>query len=89
MCKVTVSTYDFFKKFPNEEAARLHLEQKRWHGEPVCPKCGCIENQYKQKRDGKEGYSSTITARLFIPSVQVRSLNAPMCRCTNGCTRSI
>jgi len=56
MCKVTVSTYDFFKKFPNEEAARLHLEQKLWNSKPVCPKYGCIENQYKQKRNGKEGY---------------------------------
>ena len=56
MCKITVSTYNFFKLFPDEEAARLHLEQKRWNGEPSCPKCGCVERQYKQRRDGKEGY---------------------------------
>jgi hypothetical protein len=26
----TISLYEFFKKFPNEEAARLYFEEKRW-----------------------------------------------------------
>jgi transposase-like protein len=56
MCKVTISTYEFFKKFPDENTARLHLEQKRWNSKAVCPKCGCIESQWKQSRDGKDGY---------------------------------
>jgi transposase-like protein len=80
MCKVTISIYDFFKLFPDEEAARLHLERKRWGGSPVCPKCGCTEQQYKQKRAGKEGYflcyhckavytvrTSTIFERSHVP----------------------
>jgi transposase-like protein len=56
MCKVTISTYEFFKIFPDENAARKHLEQKLWNGDPVCPHCGCVDKQYKQTRDGKEGY---------------------------------
>ena len=35
-----VSIYDFFQKFPDEEAARLYLEKKRWNGSIVCPHCG-------------------------------------------------
>ncbi|MCL2178090.1 MAG: IS1595 family transposase [Cystobacterineae bacterium] len=56
MCKVTVSTYEFLKRFPNEEVARKHIEQKRWNGEPTCPHCGGVDKQYKKRRDGKEGY---------------------------------
>lgn len=36
----TISLYDFFAKFPNEESARLYFENKRWSGETVCPHCG-------------------------------------------------
>lgn len=56
MCKVTISAYELMKNFPDENSARLYLEQRRWKGNPICPKCGCIENQYKQVRNGKEGY---------------------------------
>lgn len=40
MCKVTISAFEFFKRFPDERAARLHIERQRWNGRPVCPKCG-------------------------------------------------
>ncbi len=56
MCKVTISTYELMKKFPDEESARLYLELRRWNGTPTCPKCGCIDKQYKQTRGGKAGY---------------------------------
>jgi len=35
-----ISLYDFFQKIPDEEAARLYLEEKRWEGKPCCPHCG-------------------------------------------------
>ena len=38
--KVTISAYEFLKLFPDETAARLHLERRRWKGKPVCPLCG-------------------------------------------------
>jgi transposase-like protein len=56
MCKVTISVYDFMKKFPDADSARLYLEKLRWNGKPTCPKCGGIDRQYKQKRKGVEGY---------------------------------
>jgi len=36
----TISTFEFFQKFPNEEAARLHFEGRRWGDTPVCGHCG-------------------------------------------------
>ena len=36
----TLSTFEFFKKFPDEEAARKFFEAKRWGDEPVCGHCG-------------------------------------------------
>ena len=37
--KVTISHYEFLKKFPDETAARTYLEQRRWPNGPVCPHC--------------------------------------------------
>lgn len=36
----TLSLYDFFKKFPNEESARLYFENRRWSAGTYCPHCG-------------------------------------------------
>lgn len=38
----TVSLYQFFQRFPNEEAARLYFENNRWAGEVSCPHCGSV-----------------------------------------------
>lgn len=56
MCKVTVSAYEFLKKFPNEESARQYLEDLRWKGNSVCPHCGSAAKMHKQSRNGVEGY---------------------------------
>jgi transposase-like protein len=54
MCKVTVSTYEFLKKFPDQETAREYIEQKRWAGAPACPFCASTTRI--QKRVIKGGY---------------------------------
>jgi len=36
----TLSFFELFKKFPNEEAARLHFEAGRWADGKFCPHCG-------------------------------------------------
>jgi len=46
----TVSLYQFFERFPNEEAARTYFETNRWGDEAYCGHCGStkvavIENQ--------------------------------------------
>lgn len=38
----TVSLYQFFARFPDENAARLYCEQNRWAGEVSCPHCGSL-----------------------------------------------
>lgn len=38
----TVSLYQFFARFPDENAARLYFEQNRWAGEVSCPHCGGV-----------------------------------------------
>jgi transposase-like protein len=36
----TLSTFEFFKKFPDEESARKYFENQRWQGEAACGHCG-------------------------------------------------
>lgn len=38
----TISLYEFFAKFPNEESARLYFEDKRWSVTKCCPHCGSL-----------------------------------------------
>lgn len=38
----TVSLFQFFERFPNEEAARKHFEANRWSGQVSCPHCGSL-----------------------------------------------
>lgn len=38
----TLSTFEFFQKFPDEEAARSFFETRRWADEPVCGHCGSV-----------------------------------------------
>ena len=39
----TLSTFEFFQKFPNEEAARQFFENRRWGSEAVCGHCGSVD----------------------------------------------
>jgi transposase-like protein len=38
----SISLYQFFQRFPNEEAARQYFERNRWNGEAHCPHCGSL-----------------------------------------------
>ena len=38
----TVSLYQLFQRFPDEESARLYFERNRWAGEVSCPHCGSL-----------------------------------------------
>lgn len=39
----TISFYQFFQQFPDEEAARKFFENKRWKDEPHCGHCGSLD----------------------------------------------
>lgn len=38
----TLSTFEFFQKFPTEDAARKFFEDRRWGDTPVCGHCGSV-----------------------------------------------
>ena len=40
----TLSVTQLFRMFPDGDACYAWLEAARWHGTPVCPHCGGIEN---------------------------------------------
>ena len=37
-----LSTYEFMWQFPNEQAARIYLENRRWAQGRSCPHCGSL-----------------------------------------------
>ena len=75
--KVTISSYEFLKQFPDETAARVYLEARRWKGKPVCPHCNKADRVQVRKVVGyfrclacKEDFTvrtGTIFERSHIP----------------------
>src|SRR5215471_3815465 len=43
MSKSTISTFQLFEMFPDQEAARTYLEGRLWPNGPICPACGLGE----------------------------------------------
>jgi transposase-like protein len=43
MSKSTISTFQLFEMFPDQEAARTYLEGRLWPNGPRCPVCGLGE----------------------------------------------
>jgi transposase-like protein len=37
--KSTISTFQLFELFPDEETARIYLEARLWPDGPMCPDC--------------------------------------------------
>lgn len=50
--KITLSIYEFLKKFPNQKSARTYLEQRRWKNGTICPCCGSVERIQTRKVEG-------------------------------------
>lgn len=47
--KTTISTYQLFEMFPNQEAARMYLEDRRWPCGVKCPTCQSGERLTSRK----------------------------------------
>lgn len=47
--KVTISTFQFFKKFPDEESARTYLGGRLWKDGAKCPACSSTERVTARK----------------------------------------
>ncbi len=43
MSKSTISTFELFQMFPDQESARAYFEARRWPDGAVCPACGEAE----------------------------------------------
>ena len=72
----TISTFEFFNTFPNEEAAISHVEKLRWPEGVICPHCESVRtsrimsSQYHQCKDCRKKFTvrtGTIFERSHIP----------------------
>jgi transposase-like protein len=50
----------FTEEFPNDQVARLYLEERRWHGHPTCPRCGATKRIQTRRT---EGYFRCLTCK--------------------------
>jgi transposase-like protein len=50
MSRSTISTFQMFELFPNEETARKYLEDRLWPNGPKCPTCGATERITTRKK---------------------------------------
>ncbi len=76
MSKSTISTFELFEMFPDQETARVYLENNLWPEGPKCPVCGLCE-RITTRKDGfyrcnqcKEDFTvrtGTIFERSHIP----------------------
>ena len=85
--EVTISTFELFEMIPDAEAARLYLEERRWHASPACPLCGAYE--HITARTGKRigYYRCHDCVAASSPFVPARSSSVPTFRFTSGSTR--
>lgn len=49
MSQSTISTFELFRMFPDQESARLYFEGQRWPAGAVCPACGEAKRIGKRK----------------------------------------
>jgi transposase-like protein len=76
MSKSTISTFQLFEMFPDQETARVYLEGRLWPNGPRCPVCGLGE-RVTARKDGfyrcnqcKEDFTvrtGTIFERSHVP----------------------
>jgi transposase-like protein len=76
MSKSTISTFELFSMFPDQEAARQYLEARLWPNGPRCPVCGMGDRitaragGYYRCNQCKEDFTirtSTIFERSHVP----------------------
>lgn len=49
--------FEFTKNFPTEKSALDFIIEKKYNGQYICPKCGCVHQKiYRQKYDPRKLY---------------------------------
>jgi transposase-like protein len=76
MSKITISTFELFAMFPDQESARVYIEGRLWPEGPKCPVCG-LGDRLTERKDGyyrcnqcKEDFTvrtGTIFERSHVP----------------------
>src|ERR1700719_3950966 len=76
MSKSTISTFQLFEMFPDQETARVYLEGRLWPNGPRCPVCG-LGDRITERKEGfyrcnqcKEDFTvrtGTIFERSHVP----------------------
>ena len=76
MSKSTISTFQLFEMFPDQETARVYLEGRLWPNGPRCPSC-CLGERITARKDGyyrcnacKEDFTvrtGTVFERSHVP----------------------
>jgi transposase-like protein len=61
MSKSTISTFELFAMFPDQETARVYLEGRLWPDGPTCPVCGLGERITARK--GKPGFFQCVQCK--------------------------
>jgi hypothetical protein len=54
MSRSTISTFQLFAMFPDEETAYAYVEKRLWPNGPVCPRCKGTERVFKREK-GRAG----------------------------------
>lgn len=65
MKKITISAYDFFKMFPDEESAKKFFEERRWKDGITCPLCSTQDFITVQNIKGAPFYSCGTCRKFF------------------------
>ena len=60
MSRSTISTFQLFAMFPDEDAARLYLEARIWPDGPVCPECHSGARDYRPRHIGLDTTAVTL-----------------------------
>jgi len=69
MSRSTISTFQLFEKFPNEESAYAYVEKRLWSSGPVCPRCKSTERVSKREKGRPGLYCCNLCRREFTVKV--------------------
>src|ERR1039458_8851291 len=85
MSKSTISTFQLFAQFPDQESARIYLESILWPNGPQCSICQSTERITARKG----GFYRCLACKDDFTVRTEPSLEGRMFRCINGSTQSI
>lgn len=69
MSRSTISTFQLFEKFPDEETAYAYVEKYLWPDGPVCPRCKSTERISKRDKGRPGLYACNACQREFTVKI--------------------